>query len=89
MISSPPSPSPSEIPSQAFRDQIVETYLWAAKHADEYELDDHFTIDPDTKQYELTARGRQKVRALPKPDLVRTMGLVDLYEYTERAVKAW
>jgi preprotein translocase subunit SecA len=71
------------------RDQIVETYRWAAKHAPEYELDDHFTIDDDTKQYELTARGRQKVRALPKSDLVRTMGLVDLYEYTERAVKVF
>jgi preprotein translocase subunit SecA len=71
------------------RDQIVETYRWASKHADEYELDEHFTIDPDTKQYELTARGRQKVRALPKADLVRTMGLVDLYEYTERAVKVF
>ncbi|WP_436716208.1 preprotein translocase subunit SecA [Roseiconus lacunae] len=69
------------------RDQIVETYRWASKHASEYELDDHFTIDDDTKQYELTARGRQKVRSLPKSDLVRTMGLVDLYEYTERAVK--
>lgn len=69
------------------RDQIVETHRWAAAHASDYELDDHFTIDDDTKQYELTARGRQKVRALPKSDLVRTMGLVDLYEYTERAVK--
>ncbi len=71
------------------RDQIVETYRWAAEHAPEYELDDHFTIDDDTKQYELTARGRQKVRALPKSDLVRTMGLVDLYEYTERSVKVF
>ena len=69
------------------RDQIVETYRWASDHATEYELDDHFTIDDDTKQYELTARGRQKVRSLPKNDLVRTMGLVDLYEYTERAIK--
>lgn len=69
------------------RDQIVETYRWAAETASQYELDDHFTIHPDTKQYELTARGRQKVRALPKSDLVRTMGLVDLYEYTERAIK--
>lgn len=69
------------------RDQIVETYRWASKFAAEYELDEHFTIDPDTKQYELTSRGRQKVRSLPKKDLVRTMGLVDLYEYTERAVK--
>ncbi len=69
------------------RDQIVETYQWASETAEQYEIDEHFTIDPDTKQYELTARGRQKVRALPKSDLVRTMGLVDLYEYTERAVK--
>ena len=69
------------------RDQIVSTYRWAAKYASEYEIDDHFTINPDTRQYELTARGRQKVRALPKDDLVRTMGLVDLYEYTERAIK--
>lgn len=71
------------------RDQIVETYLWASEHAPEYEIDDHFTIDDETKQYELTARGRQKVRALKKSDLVRTMGLVDMYEYTERAVKVF
>ncbi len=69
------------------RDQIVETYRWAAEHAPEYEQEEHFTIDPDTKQYELTARGRQKVRSLPKSDLVRTMGLVDMYEYTERSIK--
>ena len=69
------------------RDQIVETYRWAAKYADQYEEHEHYDIDEDTKQFELTARGRQKVRSLPKSDLVRTMGLVDLYEYTERAVK--
>jgi preprotein translocase subunit SecA len=69
------------------RDQIIETYRWAAEHGDSYEKEEHFTIDPDTKQIELTARGRQRVRALPKSDLVRTMGLVDLYEYTERAIK--
>ncbi len=69
------------------RDQIVETYRWAAEHAGEFEQYDHYEIDDETKQFELTARGRQKVRSLNKPDLVRTMGLVDLYEYTERAIK--
>ncbi len=69
------------------RDQIVSTYRWAAETASEYEQDEHFEIDPDTKQYELTGRGRQKVRSLNKSDLVRMMGLVDLYEYTERAIK--
>ncbi len=71
------------------RDQIVETYRWASETASEYEEDEHYEIDPDTKQYELTGRGRQKVRSLPKSDLVRMMGLVDLYEYTERAIKVY
>ncbi|MEM6690711.1 MAG: preprotein translocase subunit SecA [Planctomycetota bacterium] len=69
------------------RDQIVETYRWAAEHAPQFEIEEHYIIDPDTKQYELNARGRQMLRSLPKPDLVRTMGLVDMYEYTERAIK--
>ena len=69
------------------RDQIVQTYAWGARHAPEFEEDEHYEIDPDTKQFELTSRGRGKVRALPRPDLVRTVGLVDLYEFMERAVK--
>ena len=69
------------------RDQIVDTYRWAADHGANYVKEDDYIIDPETKQYELTARGRQRVRALPKSDLVRTMGLVDLYEYTERSIK--
>lgn len=69
------------------RDQIVETYRWAAENAAKFIEDEHFEIDHETKKFELTSRGRSLVRALPKPDLVRTMGLVDLYEYTERAAK--
>ncbi|MGC6444855.1 MAG: preprotein translocase subunit SecA [Rubripirellula sp.] len=69
------------------RDQIVDTYRWASETAPEYIEDEHYEIDPETKQFELTGRGRQKVRSLPKSDLVRMMGLVDLYEYTERAIK--
>jgi preprotein translocase subunit SecA len=71
------------------RDQIVATYRWAAEHADQFIEDEHFEIDDETKKYELTGRGRSLVRSLTKPDLVRTMGLVDLYEYSERAVKVW
>lgn len=69
------------------RDQIVQTYRWASRNAPQFLLDEHFDIDDETKRYELTARGRQKVRSLPKEDLVRTIGLVDLYEFTERAIK--
>ncbi len=69
------------------RDQIVTTYRWASQHAEKFIEDEHYEIDNDTKRYDLTARGRSLVRALPKDDLVRTMGLVDLYEYIERSVK--
>jgi len=69
------------------RDQIVQTYRWAAEVAPQFVLDEHYYIDDDSKRYELTARGRQKVRSLPKVDLVRTIGLVDLYEFIERSVK--
>ncbi len=69
------------------RDQIVQTYRWSAEMAPEFNKEEHYYIDDDTKRYELTSRGRQKVRALPKPDLVRTMGLVDLYEFIERGIK--
>jgi preprotein translocase subunit SecA len=69
------------------RDQIVQTYRWAAEVAPQFVMEEHFYIDDETKRFELTARGRQKVRSLPKQDLVRTMGLVDLYEFIERAIK--
>jgi len=69
------------------RDQIIETYRWASQHASEFEEEDHYEVEADTKKYELNGRGRGLVRSLPKPDLVRTMGLIDLYEYIERAIK--
>ncbi len=69
------------------RDQIVQTYRWAAEVAPLFIKEEHYFIEDDSKRIELTAKGRQKVRSLPKQDLVRTMGLVDLYEFTERAIK--
>lgn len=69
------------------REQIVATYKWSAERAPEYVEDEHFTEEHDTKKIELTSRGRQKVRTTPKPDLVRTLGLVDQYEFIERAIK--
>ena len=69
------------------REQIVETYRWAAEIAPTFEEEDHYTEEHDTKKIELNSKGRQRVRSLPKSDLVRTMGLIDLYEYTERAIK--
>lgn len=70
-------------------DQITQTYAWAAHHASIFEENDDYEYDHEKRKVELTYAGRQRVRALPKPDLVTEMGLVDLYEYIERSVKVF
>jgi len=70
-------------------EQITQTYAWSAHHASLYEENDDYEYDHEKRKVELTYAGRQRVRALPKPDLVSDMGLVDLYEYSERAVKVF
>ncbi len=69
------------------REQVVATYNWAAEHAPKFVEEEDYEYDHDTRKVELTAQGRQMMRALPAPDLLRGVGLIDLYEYTERAIK--
>lgn len=68
-------------------EQVVATYQWAAEHAPTFDEDDHFDYDHDTKKAELTAAGRQFLRSLPQGDILRAVGLIDLYQYMERAIK--
>ena len=69
------------------REQVVATYQWAAKYAPQFVDHEHFEIEDDTKKIELTLEGRQLVRALPKPALLSSVGLIDLYQYAERGIK--
>jgi preprotein translocase subunit SecA len=68
-------------------EKIVATYRWAAESAQHFAEEQHYDYDHDDKKVELTSSGRQLVRTLPKPDLLATMGLIDLYQYIERAIK--
>ena len=69
------------------REQVLAAYHWACGAAGHFQEDDHYDVDDDTKKVELTAAGRQLVRAVTKPATLNSTGLVDLYEYLERAVK--
>ncbi|MCU0959256.1 MAG: preprotein translocase subunit SecA [Pirellulaceae bacterium] len=69
--------------------QVVATYQWAAEQASKFVENDDYDYDHDTRKVELTPQGRQTMRSLPTPDLLRGVGLIDLYEYTERAVKVY
>ncbi|MCI0358351.1 MAG: preprotein translocase subunit SecA [Planctomycetaceae bacterium] len=68
-------------------EKIVGTYRWAAESVPRFVEDQHYEYEHDDKKVELTASGRQLVRTLPKPDILATVGLIDLYQYVERAIK--
>lgn len=68
-------------------DEIKATYAWAASVADQFVEDEHYEYDHEKKKVELLLAGRQLVRALPKPPELDAVGLIDCYDFTERAVK--
>lgn len=69
------------------REIIIAMYGWAAENAEHFIEDDHYEVDPTTRAVELNARGRQLVRSLPRNDEMQLAPLIDLYEYTERAIR--
>ncbi|MEN6451051.1 MAG: preprotein translocase subunit SecA [Thermoguttaceae bacterium] len=64
----------------------VECYKWAASVIHEFVEDDDYDYDHEKKTAELTREGRQKVRYLPKPEALDTVGMVNIYQYIERAI---
>ncbi len=70
------------------RQATVAMFQWAAEVAPQFVEDEHFEVDED-KKVELTLAGRQLVRSLPKNEWIRRAGLVDLYDYVERAIKVY
>ena len=68
-------------------EKIVSMYRWSAEVAGQFEDHHHYQYEHDDKKVELTAAGRQLVRTLPKPEVLGAAGLIDLYQYVERAIK--
>src|SRR6478735_5050935 len=68
-------------------EKIVATYRWSAEVAPQFIDEEHYEFDHDDKKVELTATGRQMVRIMTKPPALANMGLVDIYQYIERAIK--
>ncbi len=62
-------------------------YEWSASQATQFQEDEHYEYDHEKRTVELTFEGRQLVRVLPKPPLMDSVGLIDIYEYIERAIK--
>jgi preprotein translocase subunit SecA len=69
------------------REAVIATFRWASQYATDFEYKEDFTLEEDSRKVELTSKGRQHVRSLPRPEEIRTVPLVDLYEYIERAIR--
>ena len=75
----------SALPTEEQR-LAVECYKWSASVIAEFVEDDDYEYDHEKKTVELTREGRQKVRLLPKPPEMDTVGMVNIYQYVERAI---
>ena len=64
----------------------VECYKWSALVIKEFVEDEDYEYDHEKKTVELTREGRQKVRLLDKPEALDTVGMVNIYQYIERAI---
>jgi preprotein translocase subunit SecA len=64
----------------------VECYRWASSVIHEFVEDDDYEYDHEKKTAELTREGRQKVRTLSKPEAMDSVGMVNIYQYIERAI---
>ena len=69
------------------REAVIASFRWASEHVSAFVYQEDYTLEEDSRKVELTSKGRQHVRALPRPDQIRTVALVDLYEYIERAIR--
>jgi len=76
----------SSIPGEAEKIAVA-CHQWAANGETEFEEDTHYEYDHEKKSVELNVAGRLLLRQIPKPKILDTVGLVDLYEYIERAIK--
>lgn len=67
-------------------DKIEAICRWAAEHCEEFEEGDHFEWDASFRSLSLTVAGRERTRALPHPDELNTVGLIDIYDRVEKAI---
>ena len=65
----------------------AECYKWSASVARQFVEDEDYEYDHDKKSVELTREGRQKVRMLAKPAAMDNVGMFNIYQHVERAVK--
>ncbi|MDZ4819112.1 MAG: helicase-related protein [Planctomycetota bacterium] len=77
----------SAMPSAADKAQ-AELYQWAAAAIHQFLDEEHYKYDPKRQSVELTQKGRRLLRNLPRSSATEQIGMLELYEAIELAVRA-
>jgi preprotein translocase subunit SecA len=64
----------------------VDCYKWSAEVIGKFEEDEDYEYDHEKRTVELTREGRQKARLIDKPEALDKVGMVNIYQYLERAI---
>lgn len=64
----------------------TELYKWSTNVCDQFAEEEHFKVDPKTRQISLTALGRRTARKLPQPKLLAETPMMDIYDQLEQAI---
>lgn len=68
-------------------EQQRELYSWTARSAPEFVEDEHYWYDREKRKVDLTPEGTSLVRALPKPEILAGVGLLEMYDFMERGIQ--
>ena len=67
--------------------RAVACHQWSAQSAPAFEEDVDYEYDLRKRAVDLTWEGRRKTRDLEKPEALSAVGLANLYQYVEQAIK--
>lgn len=62
-------------------------YMWSAQQAPDFVEDDHYWYDKEKRSVDLTPEGTAKVREAHKPSELDGTGLLEMYDFMERAIQ--
>jgi preprotein translocase subunit SecA len=66
----------------------ADLYRWTAEAVKQFVDEEHYTYDHEKKTAELTAEGRRLVRGLPRTKALESVGMIRLYDFIERGLRA-
>ncbi len=68
-------------------DQEASLYQWCADTADRYQEELHYWYDRERRKVDLSPEGMALVREIHKPTALAGMGLLEMYDFVERAIQ--